>query len=242
MGAILLTILYLSYSHCGTIDPSVPDSKYIEYAKDFKCIYKICGTYQDGKLFCASAVIIRPHWVLTAAHVVKNAKTCLIHQDDKAFMVDKIIVHNEYEDNIFGRNDIALCHIEKDAELDFYPELYDKDDEVGKICCMAGYGLTGTFLTGIKESDGIKRAGSNYVDSIDRDLLVCSPSLKHKKTELEFLIGSGDSGGGLFIDKKLAGINSCVIAEDKNPNSSYGDESGHTRISKFLPWIKKIID
>jgi hypothetical protein len=62
------------------------------------------------------------------------------------------------------------------------------------------------------------------------------------RTELEFLICSGDSGGGLFINKKLAGINSCVLAADKKPNSSYGDDAGHTRISKYVPWIKQKIE
>jgi hypothetical protein len=62
------------------------------------------------------------------------------------------------------------------------------------------------------------------------------------KTELEFLIASGDSGGGLFIDNKLAGINSCVMAVDKKPDSTYNDESGHTRISKFIGWIKENIE
>jgi len=71
-------------------------------------------------------------------------------------------------------------------------------------------------------------------------LLVCS--LKGgKKTALEFLIANGDSGGGLFIDKKLAGINSCVMADDKSLNSNYNDWSGHTRVSLHKPWIDKMI-
>jgi secreted trypsin-like serine protease len=55
---------------------------------------------------------------------------------------------------------------------------------------------------------------------------------------LEFLIASGDSGGGLFIDNKLAGIHSCVMTVGKNPQSKYGEESGHTRISNFIEWIE----
>jgi len=78
----------------------------------------------------------------------------------------------------------------------------------------------------------------NKIDYISDSLLMCSPSIM-SKTELEFLIASGDSGGGLFIDNKLAGINSCVMAVDKKPDSTYNDESGHTRVSKFLGWIKE---
>jgi hypothetical protein len=91
-------------------------------------------------------------------------------------------------------------------------------------------------------SDGKKRGGSNIIDKIDRELLVCTPSRAYNKTELEFLIGSGDSGGGLFIDGKLAGINSCVMATDGKPNSTYSDESGHTRISKYINWIETTIN
>jgi len=60
----------------------------------------------------------------------------------------------------------------------------------------------------------------------------------NKDTNLEYCISHGDSGGGLFIDQKLAGINSIVLASDKNPDSNYGDESGHTRISKYKDWIE----
>lgn len=238
MLPIFLLVSLISYA--GTIDPNIPDEKYITYAKDFKYVYKICGTNNDGKLFCASAVAIGPHWILTAAHVVNNQRTCILHREDKAYSVKEIVVHKDFEVDGFGKADIAIGYIEEDLGLDFYPPLYEDDDEVGKVCSISGFGLTGTFNTGVINSDNIQRAGSNHIDFIDRDLLICSLS-RDKKTSLEFLIASGDSGGGLFIGNKLAGINSCVLAKDKNPNSNYGDESGHTRISKFFPWIKSII-
>lgn len=237
---ITIFLVISSISFGGTIDPNNSDEKYIEYAKDFKYVYKICGTDNDGKLFSASAVAINPNWILTAAHVVKNQRTCLIHREDKAHIVKDIIIHKDFEDGGFGFGDIAIGYIAEDLGLDFYPPLYEDTDEVGKICSISGYGLYGTFINGADKSDEKQRAGSNKIDNIDRDLLICSISIT-KKTELEFLIASGDSGGGLFIGNKLAGINSCVIASDKNPNSNYGDESGHTRISKFVPWIKEII-
>lgn len=237
----ILLALSSSYLVSGTIDPNTQDSKYVDYAKDFKYVYKICGSYKDKKLFCASAVAIDPHWIITAAHVVKNYNICVISQDNKAFIVDKVICHEDFNDNKFGFADIAIGYISEDIGLDFYPSLYDSDDEVGKICSISGYGLTGTFITGATTVDNLRRSGSNIIDKIDRDLLVCSPSISNK-TSLEFLIAVGDSGGGLFIGNKLAGINSCVLADDKIPDSTYGDESGHTRISKFVKWIKNHIE
>jgi len=122
--------------------------------------------------------------------------------------------------------------------LDFYPDLYETEDEVGKLCSISGYGFYGTFDTGAISSDENGRAGTNMIDYIDNDLLICSPSRPDRTTELEFIIATGDSGGGLFIEGRLAGINSCVLARDNKPNSSYTDESGHTRISKYKEWIR----
>ena len=238
-------ILY-SLSYGGTIDPSTPDSKYVQYGSQFHSVVKICGSYEDGNLFCASASLIDDHNFLTAAHVVKGASVCFITVGEESFPIKTIIINKDFNDS-FGIADIAIGYSDKSFGLKSYPPLYQNDDEVGKVCSIAGYGLTGTFNTGTYKFDNKKRAGSNIIDLVDKDILLCSPSKKHEKsyTSLEFMIGSGDSGGGLFIDGRLAGINSCVMAVDKSPKSKYGEESGHTRISKFIGWInehKKKVD
>jgi len=241
---ILIITFFCSTISAGTIDPSTPQQKYLEYGKKFRCIARLCGKDRAGTTYCASAVAIKPNWFLTAAHVVKDIETCHITIENREkICVDKIYCHNKFDDNIFGYNDIALGYVAQGLDLDFYPELYTDKDETGKICSMSGYGLTGTFLTGSKDSDSNRRAGSNIIDGIQKQLLICTPSKSHQNsTELEFLIASGDSGGGLFIDSKLAGINSCVIAADRKPDSSYTDESGHTRVSEHTEWIKSIIN
>jgi hypothetical protein len=226
----------------GTIDPNTPDSKYIEYGSKFKCVAKLTGTNSFNQMYVASAVIINKNWIVTAAHVVDGSKTVkIIDYKNIEHCITNIIINQNYQENIFGTADIAVGYSPTEINSDFYPELYEQDTEVGKICAIAGYGVTGNFNTGSIISDGIKRGGSNIVEEIDRDLLICiaSKNFFDGKTSLEFLICHGDSGGGLFIDKKLAGINSCVIATDGKPNSTYGDHSGHTRISKYAGWIKK---
>lgn len=225
----------------GTIDPNTNDAKYIEYGSKFKYVLKLCGKDINNKQFCASAVAIKPRWILTAAHIGQGCKSCIVHVSEKPICVEKIIYHEKYQENVFGEYDIALGYTEHDLELDFYPELYTNNDEVGKICCMSGFGISGTFRTGARIFDNHRRAGSNIIEHIDRKLLICTPSFGKKKTELEFIIASGDSGGGLFIDNKLAGINSCVIASDRKPDSTYGDESGHTRVSLYIDWINNTI-
>lgn len=239
---LISCFLYCTNIYPGTIDPKIDDKNYINFAnsKEFSCIYKICGENYDEKLFCASAVAITKNWAITAAHVVKNAKISILQQGENKHLVNKIILHPKFDEENFGKFDIALCLIDDEFGLFEYPELYDKNDEVNKKCFISGYGLTGDFVTGFSFMDGKKRAGSNTIDRVEKDLLICSPSIT-KGTELEFLICCGDSGGGLFIGKKLAGINSCVISKDSIPDSSYGDESGHTRISIFAEWIKETI-
>lgn len=237
---LLINLVFISSIYSGTIDPNIPDHKYIKYGQEFECVGKICGKYSDGTNFCGSAVAIDDHHVLTAAHVVKDSKECKFIINGKEFCLQNVIYHKDFETK-FGIADIAIAYSAEPIGLASYPELYIDTKEVGSICSMSGYGLTGSFKTGIKISDNKKRAGTNRIDSIYEDLLICSPSVFRSKdhTRLEFLIGSGDSGGGLFIDGKLAGIHSCVMAEGRSPNSVYGDDSGHTRISKYIEWINK---
>ena len=235
---VALLLIFSSFiAQAGTINPRAGDEKYIEYGKKHECVVKISGEGKDNKRFFGSAVIFKPRWFLTAAHVVKDAKNCIILHEETPVKVDYIAVHSDYKEDNFGKYDIALGYLSEECNIDFYPQLYTGDDEVGKICSISGYGITGSFYGDERFSDNKKRAGSNIVTSLDRDLLICT--LKDKHTSLEFLICWGDSGGGLFIDKKLAGINSCTMTDDKNVNSDIGDESGHTRVSLFVDWIER---
>ena len=247
----LLSFLFLYFivflnCYAGTVDPNTPDSKYIEYGQKFNYVGSLCGSYDNGDLFCASAVAIDDHHILTAAHVVEGAKTCIFSLEEFPYKINTIIIHKDFgkKKHILDltKADIALCYSEKPFGLKFYPDLYETSDEQSKLACIAGYGFTGNFISGANTHDGIKRAGSNFIDTIrDDSLLICSPSKRNHKdfTSLEFFIASGDSGGGLFIDNKLAGINSCIMATKSNPKSGYNEESGHTRISKFIEWIKE---
>lgn len=248
MMRIILSLLMLiassSYCFSGTRDPNVPDSKYIEYGAKADCVVRLCAKDSKGQLACGSGVVIDKHWVITAAHVVHGSESCIITVKDKKYCIDKMISHKDFNDDNFGYYDIALGYIKDGVDLEFYPELYREKNEISKTAYIAGYGLTGTFSTGATLSDGKKRAGTNKIDYIDRHLLVCGigSTMFNPKTELEFLIASGDSGGGLFIDQKLAGINSCVMASDKKPDSNYGDDSGHTRVSIHIDWIEEVMN
>lgn len=236
----MILLLFGSVAYSGTIDPENKDEKYVKYAEDFHYVLKITGKYKDNSSFYASVVAIKPRWVLTAAHVIQDVDTASVSDDKVNIGISSFIKHKDFIESNLGYNDIALCYLKDNLVLDFYPELYDKSDETGKICSISGYGNTGTFVTGTRIFDNKRRAGANIIDRLEKHMIICSPE-KFKKTNLEFLIANGDSGGGLFIGNKLAGINSCVFAKDKKLDSSYGDEAGHTRISVFRDWINETI-
>lgn len=244
----ILSLILSSSLYAGTIDPNIPDSRYISYGEKHECVVKIAGKYQHDentiKNFYASSVIVRPRIILTAAHVIDGAtEVHIIDNNDNKTNVKFAFYLNEWDKNNFGPNDIAIGFLEKDVKLNFYPSLYDKNDEVGKICSIAGFGITGNYISGSKIMDDKKRAGSNIIDEIFNGMLSTSVN-RGTKTTLEFLIGHGDSGGGLFIDKKLAGIHSGIMTdhEDKNLNSDYRDHGAHTRISTHKQWIDTMVE
>lgn len=244
LKACLFVVICASACYAGTRDPSVPDSKYLEYGSKHECVVPIYGECACGEgethRFSASAVVISPRWVVTAAHVVNGQKDVKVRVGEREFPMRRVIVNRHYKEENVGTYDIAVCESREDMALDFYPDLYEDRDEEGKVASICGYGAIGTFGTGSSTYDGKRRAGANVVDRLERHVMVCSVK-GGRKTNLEFMIAHGDSGGGLFIGQKLAGINSFVSTTDGKPNSDYGDECNHTRISLFVPWIKGCI-
>ena len=243
-ASFFILFLFCLSSIAGTIDPYVDDSKYIAYGEKFFYIGEILVNRKDtDAIYAGSVVAIDNKVVLTAAHILHEYKQAKIVINKKILNVTKSVVYDDYHYNTFGKHDIAVCFLDIDIGLDWYPDLYSDADESGKICALSGYGSTGDFFTGIiKSGNGTKRAGSNKIDSTDDFALFCSPSFIHNRTSLEFLIAVGDSGGGLFIDNRLAGIHSGIIEGKTNRGKSkYGAVSVHTRISKYKDWIQKIV-
>lgn len=234
----------------GTRDPDVADNKYQEFGAQFPFILRIRvykNLEDDKKLFAsASAVAIRPKWVLTAAHILEQKpdggfvyKTA---ENKDGWPIEIFLMHGDFKDELVGWHDIALCRLKNDLGLDFYPGLYEKNDEIGKLVTMSGWGATGTFSSGYTHFDDKRRAGSNQISIIERGVLVCTPD-KYNKTALEFLICPGDSGGGLFIGNDLAGIVSFISgpADRGPPKARYGDTAAFTRVSLYNDWITETI-
>lgn len=250
--ALLLLLLFPATVCSGTRDPNTPDEKYVEFAKQFPFVVRVRGLTEviDSKTGeprkspqTGSGVVIKPHWILTAAHVVSNVTEPRVQTDSGAiYPLTKIIIPKEFLEDKIGYYDLALCYSPTAFDLSFYPGLHTDHDEFGKAVTIAGYGLTGTFHTGCILADEKKRAGHNVVEGEEMAILTCKPTAGSKRMPLEYMISPGDSGGGMFIGNKLAGINSYLSATDKKPDGTYGDESAFTRVSLYADWVESQIE
>lgn len=238
--AWLSLLVLAAWASAGTIDPRKTDKEHLDYGSQFKCVAKIlCRRVADNVTAEASCVIISPRWIVTAAHVVEDSQEWTVVCDDGSkHKITAIVTHPDFKASSCGVADIAIGRTEEPFDLDFYPALYEARDEVGKVVSICGYGRPGSFSSGSRAYDGRKRAGSNVIDRVDRGMLLCSVG-PARRTSLEFLIAPGDSGGGLFIENSVAGINSIIMVEGRSPSSRHGEESGHTRISDYKTWIEK---
>ena len=154
------------------------------------------------------------------------------------------------------------------ALLDFRTPL------LGLLGTNVGYGRSGIGSGGMSTPAGTKRAGQNMIDARGGmvttmgsgtllDLDGISPtvlfqdfdhptdpvaSLMGSVTPVaqEYLIASGDSGGGLFIDvggvTKLVGVNSFLASlpypwDTTGAKADYGDLAGVVSVQSFENWI-----
>ena len=246
----LAIVLFSVGTRGGTIDPNTPDKKYVEFGRSFPMVARLVAPTNvtvDGEkqpaILSASSVIIKPHWVLTAAHVFENAAgmPVVIADDNKPRAATLIVIHPAFKPDVMGAHDIALCFVPQPFSLEFYTPLYTDTNELGKAATIAGYGRTGTFKTGAVKQDGFKRAGHNEIDCLTPFIISCSPSV-HNRFPLEFMIAPGDSGGGLFIGNELAGICSFVSSKGRQKaNGGYNNDSSFTRVSTYVPWINDVV-
>ncbi|MEI8375306.1 MAG: trypsin-like serine protease [Planctomycetota bacterium] len=206
--------------------------------------------------FMASGTLVSPEWVLTAAHVVDNAKTISFSIGGQTYQVDRKIVYPGWNGNLWSGYDIGLVHLAKPVDNIKPAQLYTGTSELNQADTVVGFGKTGTGNSGDTKSDGLKRGAQNVISQIEHKRLLVAdfdnplpvgavPLGYSRALPLEGLIAPGDSGGGLFITTStgtyLAGVNSFVGSDFGRPRSVYGNFSGHTRVSAFSDWIEALV-
>jgi hypothetical protein len=176
--------------------------------------------------------------------------------------------------NLWNGVDLGLVRLSQPitsvspAQIDFRTSL------VGLLGTNVGYGRSGVGTGGMTTAAGIKRAGQNMIDArggmettmgsgtlLDLDgisptvlfqdfdhptSLVASSMGSAIPVAQEYLIGSGDSGGGLFINvggvTKLVGVHSFLASlpypwDTTGAKADYGDLAGSVAVQSFENWI-----
>jgi len=211
--------------------------------------------------YLGSGTLIAKDWVLTAGHCVDQAKTMNFYIGGTNYTAKQWIANPNWNGDLLRGYDVGLVQLSKAVTNVAPAARYAGTAELGKTATIAGYGMTGTGLTGATTLDWKKRAGQNVVDVLyaglgkDAKILLTdfdnprnpkdSAYGSSKPLSLEFMTAPGDSGGGLFIDSKsgplLAGVTSFGAAYDGKVDSDYGDIGGYSRVSYYNSWVDSVL-
>ncbi|XP_072701991.1 mast cell protease 1A-like [Ciconia boyciana] len=183
--------------------------------------------------------LVAPDWVMTAAYCMGNATVILgahnIHEPETTQQIWGVLryhQHPEYDPNTVS-NDIMLLKLTAKATLNDYVKTIplpktSSDLPTGTKCSIAGWGLINddqvTKFFEAKVSIYSHRKCIHFYPHLNTGM-VCAGSFHDLRDSSQ-----GDSGGPLVCNKVAQGIIS--FGYDTPPGV-------YTRMSNYLPWIKK---
>lgn len=196
-------------------------------------------------LLCASHTFVRQDSVFDYVYRAPDGRICQGAQ----------LVRNPNfngVNHVSGGYDFALVRINGPMQGGGrQPLLYGSNNELDAQAVMVGYGGRGIGSVGedskFDGANGVKAAATNVIDEVmdaaqppprdeDRGNWL-SVTLRHESEgagRLDGLLGSGDSGGSLWIQTAagwaIAGVNA-------NGGDTYGDRSYFARVSGVRSWL-----
>jgi hypothetical protein len=256
--ALMTTVTVGFVAEAGTIRHDRSDWDYRNLANGFPSVGYLSARNSSRGWGC-SGTLIAQSYVLTAAHCVENSAGWMnqgtFWLGNQAYSVNLVGAHSNWFST--GRDlalgvDLAILSLSSNVWNANPAMLYTGRDEDLKLGTYVGFGATGTGDTGHYYSDGVKRAGQNTMGVGTRvgysDRLLVSdfddPRLAQwyeplsQPHNLEYQLAPGDSGGGMFIDGRVAGVHSFISATDGSLNADYGDISASVRVSSWADWIR----
>jgi secreted trypsin-like serine protease len=257
--AILMTAGIATEVRAGTIRDDVDSKFYRSLGTEYPSVGRLL--LNDRTELC-SGTLVDPNWVLTAGHCLYTqesgqAKQATFQIGSQSYEADAATYYQNWDGVDAAKGyDIGLLRLTNPVTNIKPATLYKGSTEVGEVAAYTGFGRTGNGAIGATTSNtGTKLAGANVIDGYGSDfysnwsnrIIVSDFDSPSESTnlfgsptplDLEYSIAPGDSGGGVFIDGSLAGVNSFGSREG---NSKYGSFMGATRVSPYVSWINNAI-
>ncbi|XP_055747700.1 trypsin I-P1-like [Salvelinus fontinalis] len=213
---------------------------------------KYQASIQYNRNHYCGATLIRPQWVVSAAHCWRPAQLIqvvlsehsLVEEEgfEQVFNISKILVHYSYNYKTFN-NDIMLIKLSEPAKLNAYvqPAPLPEDDTPAlpgyTTCTVSGWGVTriySYFLSPVLRAVDVQTIPycHQYYYWRITDNMMCAGSRFGGKDSCQ-----GDSGGPLICNGNLEGIVSWGIS-CANPYFP----GVYTQVRMYVRWIDWIIN
>jgi len=217
---------------------------FVKYSPDsdvFAQVSRCTGTYVRANVILTAAHCLS----FTTDKMISQAEIRI--GDDEVSNVVDIKQHPGYRNGTYFENDLALIIVNDKRKAPVVEQIDFTQVAPGDFITVVGYGVNDLgFLNKRPSGVGIKRSGANQVSHVGpkkfktdkgkmvdagKDISFDGPGRPHrplaknktKKSDgLNVSIGSGDSGGPVFRDGQIVGVNSNILTFSPSNYSNSG--------------------
>lgn len=230
----------------------------------FNDIFKITLQTPQHRSYGSGVLLAGGQYIVTAAHLFSENPTLNEIQITNGYgltvgLASQIFIYPFWEDNPSNYNhDLALIKLSQPLASSSGYELYREKDEIGQTFTRVGFS-DNSIVSGQNTYDAFSdqiniaygtaiQAGMQLLYDYDdgtsqHDAIGKILNLPHLGlSNSEAMSQTGLSGGGTFINRKIAGIGSYIFRSESTDinsfiDSSVGELGSDTRISAHTDWI-----